>query len=306
MNSIAGEVAIALMLDKTRIVDVSVACKRPSVGKALVGLTRSEALDRIGQVYALCPVAQQQAGAAAMALEPRLTSDDAVAEWIKEHSWQCWLMLGDLGLEDRALSATVQLRKGNYQVASELFGMAPEQWLALDPETSLLDWIAVSQAPYARLMAYLTQPGVRTFGTRVTPNASLRRCNQHRFVRYFKADCGELLLRTLARLVESAQLLSGQYLPPQADISAEGMAQVEASRGRLLHRVDFEQREGKEVIGDYQIVAPTDRHCAFDGVLASSLRQSELPGEDLSCAHLLIKAIDPCVPYTLKVEKFHA
>ncbi|MCP4487925.1 MAG: hypothetical protein GY820_11490 [Gammaproteobacteria bacterium] len=119
-----------------------------------------------------------------------------------------------------------------------------------------------------------------------------------------------LITRWVARLVELAsipqqlkQLLSQLEENPQPTITDNrrfGIAQTEAARGRLIHRVEIDQ----DRISHYQILAPTEWNFHPRGLIAKSLgnlkadssRQLEL------LARLIINAIDPCVGYALKIH----
>ncbi len=119
-----------------------------------------------------------------------------------------------------------------------------------------------------------------------------------------------LLPRMLSRLTEMAQL-SLDLLPKQSEtgindvesdvvsVQNPGLGQVEAARGRLLHRI---QLDG-ERIRRYQIVAPTEWNFHPQGVVAQSLKTLSGDNEQIEQqARLLINAIDPCVEYQLSVN----
>jgi Ni,Fe-hydrogenase I large subunit len=74
-----------------------------------------------------------------------------------------------------------------------------------------------------------------------------------------------------------------------------GLAQVQAARGLLLHRVRLEQG----VVSDYRIVAPTEWNFHPGGAAAASLKQlrAHSAAELKQQAELLINALDPCVAY---------
>ena len=115
-----------------------------------------------------------------------------------------------------------------------------------------------------------------------------------------------LLARHVALLVELAEAPSrldspvvrrsaSASLPPST-----GVAQVDAARGRLVHRVVVD--DGR--IQTYQIVAPTEWNFHPHGVLAKGLAAL---GDDsreqlVEQATLLIKAVDPCVGFELEVH----
>ncbi len=118
-----------------------------------------------------------------------------------------------------------------------------------------------------------------------------------------------LIVRLLARLLELALIPSQlrQLLLPIKDqpvlaaISATnngiGLAQVQAARGLLIHRLEL--RQGR--IHDYRIIAPTEWNFHPEGVVAQALKQlqGESPSDLQRQAELLINAVDPCVQYAL-------
>lgn len=105
-----------------------------------------------------------------------------------------------------------------------------------------------------------------------------------------------------ARLTEAMQsLATGNGFKSNAVTGPDGvgLAQVEAARGRLLHRVEL---NGLQVVR-YQILAPTEWNFHPRGVAAELLGWLEAATESelLKQAHQLILAIDPCVRYQLHV-----
>ncbi len=76
-----------------------------------------------------------------------------------------------------------------------------------------------------------------------------------------------------------------------------GLAQVQAARGLLIHRLEL--RQGR--VYDYRIVAPTEWNFHPEGVVASGLKQLRAgsPNELQRQAELFINAVDPCVQYAL-------
>lgn len=115
-----------------------------------------------------------------------------------------------------------------------------------------------------------------------------------------------LISRWAARLVELAQIVSEIQLlleklsAGNSDLvenSNYEIAQVEAARGRLIHRVKIE----KDVIVNYQILAPTEWNFHPQGLIKQAL--GNLKTEKLEpLAHIMINAIDPCVGYQLRVN----
>lgn len=79
-----------------------------------------------------------------------------------------------------------------------------------------------------------------------------------------------------------------------------GLAQVEAARGRLIHRVEM----GQGVISRYQILAPTEWNFHPHGVAAhllTGLRASD-EASLRQRVERVIKAIDPCVDYEVRLH----
>lgn len=117
-----------------------------------------------------------------------------------------------------------------------------------------------------------------------------------------------LLPRMMARLVELVLLPSRiEALSARLDADhrsrsfpEDGLAQVEAARGRLVHYAEVEN----DRVTDYSILAPTEWNFHPRGVMTLSLQQllrdSKQQQEQL--ARCLINAIDPCVGYELEIQ----
>ncbi len=102
-----------------------------------------------------------------------------------------------------------------------------------------------------------------------------------------------------ALLREGAATLAAAEVERAEGSSGVGLAQVEAARGRLVHRVElFDGR-----VGRYQILAPTEWNFQAGGPLARALTGLEAVDEAQlrQQAGLLIGAIDPCVGYDLEL-----
>lgn len=128
------------------------------------------------------------------------------------------------------------------------------------------------------------------------------------------SDGNGVMTRMVARLAELAaipakldDLLQQLQSRPAVDSgsaaerqSGIGLAQVEAARGRLVHRLELEQG----LVRRYQILAPTEWNFHPQGIAAELLRQ--LPARDerelKRQADLLINAIDPCVRYEIAIH----
>lgn len=83
-------------------------------------------------------------------------------------------------------------------------------------------------------------------------------------------------------------------------MSGSGLSQVEAARGRLIHRVEVENGRAKR----YQIVAPTEWNFHPRGLLTHALggRAAADKVTLFKQAMLLVNAIDPCVDYRVRVH----
>lgn len=114
-----------------------------------------------------------------------------------------------------------------------------------------------------------------------------------------------LLARWVARLLEIADVPSQMRLlltepaegPEQNTIP---IAQVEAARGRLIHRAEV----ADNTIQNYQIVAPTEWNFHPRGLIVASLKNINIDNTDeyIKVANLMINSIDPCVGYQLSVD----
>lgn len=143
----------------------------------------------------------------------------------------------------------------------------------------------------------------------------LARQRAHSLVQSLLREHGNgLLTRTTARLVElaaipsnlrrlAAALAEHSPEPPAAGGSTGngvGLGQVEAARGRLVHRVAI----ANDRVNSYQILAPTEWNFHPQGVVAKGLLALGSGGEAVlrRKAALWINAVDPCVGYDLRVH----
>ena len=120
-----------------------------------------------------------------------------------------------------------------------------------------------------------------------------------------------LFIRILSRLFEVALLplqlkqlsilIKNDAAMPTQSASSNGngigLAQVQAARGLLIHRLKLQQGR----VCDYRIVAPTEWNFHPEGVVALGLKQLRAgsPNELQRQAELFINAVDPCVQYGL-------
>jgi coenzyme F420-reducing hydrogenase alpha subunit len=161
--------------------------------------------------------------------------------------------------------------------------------------------------------AFIARPDWRGVPRETTP---LARQQDIPLIRSLLASGGAGLLARLAALLtelagipECVRALAGAIFTdgrgesdtgPGGAQPGVGLAQVEAARGRLVHRVELE-RGG---VRRYQILAPTEWNFHPDGAAAQALMR--LPARDPAVlrrlAAMLINAVDPCVGYDLRVD----
>lgn len=109
------------------------------------------------------------------------------------------------------------------------------------------------------------------------------------------------LMQSLRR--DSEKLIRGEVDAVDQSVSqsiGEGIGQVEAARGRLLHWVRLEN----ERIEDYRILAPTEWDFHPDGVAAAGLKSLVSDDETMLRlqARCWLDAIDPCVAYEVRLH----
>jgi len=119
-----------------------------------------------------------------------------------------------------------------------------------------------------------------------------------------------LLTRLVARLVELAlipaamrALVTQTGAASPVDVNPAlpagvGIGQVEAARGRLVHRVELDDG----VVHRYQILAPTEWNFHPAGVVARGLALLPDTAGLQRQAAMLINTMDPCVGYDLQVH----
>lgn len=177
---------------------------------------------------------------------------------------------------------------------------------------------ALPALPPARLHDHLQAPSADTFvrrpqwDGRTHETTPLVRQRHAALIASLDRACGNgLLPRLVARLHELVVTLDELFLQageladdaggraPQRS-TGTGLAQVEAARGRLIHRVEIDDNR----VTRYQIVAPTEWNFHPEGVLAQGLAGGPADdGEHLQRrAALLVNAIDPCVDYRIRVH----
>ena len=239
---------------------------------------------------------------------------------------------------DSDMTSASEARKQLHElVLQKILGVAPEQWLKMTGEDELKEWARQSVQPAGRLVdslygrewVFLGANGVEGLGNlraselkpcllkeqfiaqpewqgRVKETTPLIRAEHPLLLQLQRQYGNGVLSRVVSRLIELGQLAIQLDRPDHSLIGGEretgvdaAIAQVEAARGRLIHRVEL---EGEQILG-YQILAPTEWNFHPRGVVAQSLAQLEgSRGVVRQQAELIINSIDPCVGYDLLME----
>jgi hypothetical protein len=226
-----------------------------------------------------------------LAVSPAIGDKAGLDDW-SEHSG---------GLAARVLR---RLRESGW----ENVGAVEPAFLPSLPDASLAERLAAPDAE-----AFIARPDWEGLPRETTP---LSRRHEVALIRALLAAGGAgLLARMAALLVELAELParvralsealrddpgSGPGAIENATATGVGVAQVEAARGRLAHRVELEHGSVRR----YRILAPTEWNFHPDGAAARALLN--LPAGEAALqrrlAALLINAVDPCVDYDLVVN----
>lgn len=184
-------------------------------------------------------------------------------------------------------------------------GIADGGFLPELPETGLNSRLEANDAG-----RFIAQPIWNDSVCETTPLA--RQCDGDLVERLQNEYGNGLMTRLVARLVELAnipeimralaeQLGAVASEPYRGELPVGiGISQVEAARGRLVHRVVMDGGQ----VQRYQILAPTEWNFHPDGVVARGLKSLRGTGEATlrRKAAMLINAVDPCVGYDLLVH----
>jgi len=113
----------------------------------------------------------------------------------------------------------------------------------------------------------------------------------------FLAQCVETT-RCLVEMRGLAHEIYEDRNSPAPKGDGVGLGLVEASRGWLAHRVEI----ADGLIRRYQILAPTEWNFHPRGALALGLIESGPRQLGRILPHLLVAALDPCVPYSIELR----
>lgn len=210
-----------------------------------------------------------------------------------------WLALDASGLQD-------WFRSADSPAGRLLRFVDDNDWSGLGPTTAdAMPWLDDDQL-LTRLDAddadsFIAEPQWQ--GERLETGPAARLHRHPLLVELAQRHGHGLMLRLVARLIEIAQI-TRQLADPGAGgepfSCSAGLAQLEAARGRLCHRVTL----AGDKIESYRILAPTEWNFGPTGVAAEALRGVHYQATESARtqASLLIHAIDPCVGYNLKIE----
>ena len=235
--------------------------------------------------------------------------EDLLRRDIFSESPENWLALGTEGQLDYWASSGASSAAGMLKRVAEDglsgLGQAEVSSLPLLPIDELEDRFRATDAE-----AFIEQP---TWQGNAMETTAYTRQIEHPLLRNLGRRYGNgLKPRLTARLIEIAKIpgrlrsaiQEGESLEdPTAGcgslVPGTGISQLEASRGRLIHRVELD--EG--VVRRYRILAPTEWNFHRHGILVRGL--SAIESQSIEALRrktgLLIGAIDPCVGYSLEI-----
>ncbi len=221
----------------------------------------------------------------------------------------------DGNLPDTGFGMEQWIKRGNTMPARLLGQLRDSGWDRLGQSKAfflptLADAVLHQQLAADDAEDFIGQPLWQGNACETTP---LQRQQQQPLVReLLQREGNALLTRLTARLIELASipdlLQAGLAALSTADKSSNhrrvnsgiGLSQVEAARGRLIHRVEIDDG----VIRRYQILAPTEWNFHPQGVAVQGLQTLNSNDEEVlqQQAALWLNAIDPCVGYQLQVH----
>lgn len=234
------------------------------------------------------------------------------------------------------LKAVLAIIAESEQLAGELvFGEASERFLSRRGQSGLLDWANTQATPAALFLRKLAKTGLAdeaavdteplelprtqgeigrwlafakgergTLDAGAVPETTLfsRRRNEQPVAGLRSGAMGARYVARLAELaclpVEMRDLATGRARPDACSSMAggHGIAVVEAARGLLTHAVRLEAGR----VADYRIVSPTDWNFHARGIAARCLATLGDREDRIEMAHLVVRAIDPCVAYEMR------
>lgn len=310
MNSV-GTLVISACYAEGGLSDLGVILERPRVTKLFIGQLPEAVVKTVPYIYTLCAQAQRAAAQAALAAAgdevPRPADHAALwAEMLHEHLWRLlldWPQALGLPQARDALVTWRNARVGDSLAAATdrllrdtLLGVAPGEWQG-DPAPASLA---------ARCLVLLG--GEKEGGFDLPP------LTPEAWLAYWQGrhPCPPLTprppsvavayRRRLHEAVQAARALQAGTDYPVVAVGGGGwgVGQTLTARGVLTHATRLE--DGR--VADYRIWAPTDRHFADSQDLQALLGGGEWPdaGRARRALERAVLALDPCLPYELKVN----
>ena len=168
--SLEGELRVRLSLHDGRIARVDLQSTRPDVAATLLQQrTPQELTAAVPRLFAICGVSQSVACRLALAAAAGSPSDtealalcsaEVAAEIVRESSRRALLdaprQIGETPSQAAVQAARIAMQwpapeaEASSALALALFGMAADDWLALDTPTALAGWISVGRTATAR------------------------------------------------------------------------------------------------------------------------------------------------------------
>lgn len=266
---------------------------QPDLKAASAALTSLSEVTR-EQVLGLAPAEWLADNPNASALHRwTLAIDTPAARLLREVASQDWSTLGRAPmrplppLTNAALEARLQGPEADDFIARPHWAGAPAE---SSPFTRQLGQALISDLNQAQGNGLMTRLAVQLVElARILAGLPIRLATLDEA----KGDGGASDSEAPKRLQSPATLEA--KLPPGV-----GLAQVQAARGLLVHRVALQ--EGR--VADYRILAPTEWNFHPQGVAALGL--ATLPSTDdrtlLQLAGLFVTALDPCVAYDVHLD----
>lgn len=310
LSETAKEHCLRIFMDWPQLFDIKINTQALSYLSQLIPSFKS-ALFKQGDAFSLSSQCQMQSDA----IEDLI---DALEHYLVENIFHCslqdWLNIN-------SIDALHNWSKQNQQAGAAAYSLQhifAQSWAsqgksACQPLPNLNSSQLVSTLNSQAAKQFIEQPTWQ--GEQYETNSLSRHIHQPLIQRlYSEYDCG-LITRWTARLVELALipqhmrdlLKSMQNKPTKFATGAQplGIAQIEAARGRLIHRVELAQDKNRQTtISNYQIIAPTEWNFHPDGLIHHSLMNIKARNqqEHEQLARLMINAIDPCVEYQLSIH----
>lgn len=317
---------------------------RPDTSRVLPGRTPDEALALLGRLYTVCGRAQRAAAEFALGaalgrsptVERRAELLRACAiEAVQEHLWRLLVdwprALGLLPAQERFAHWYRRCGADDADWPSALLEEIERSWIGR-PADALAEWsdpaawdawledrgpaLAALFAELRAAPAARRDAGARTARTpRVAETGAVVQHAEHPCIAGLLAAGRGVEARAVARLVGLATLAGNlcgrgdRDLETEFDAGSRGpgraTAVVTTARGLLVHDVAL----ADERIASYSIRTPTDANFAADGAYVAQVRGRTAAdaAEAVRIAELWALALDPCVPYAVRLaEADHA